>query len=108
MTGIEVVSHLVREKDEHQRERERKAQKQVCGMLRDPAYGEQRERVVIQRKYRLLVQEVELHARPNDRRAEQRQDEEKHIEPPALAGRRDHPNTWLGPRFPFEGGRKRG
>src|SRR5260370_1209638 len=77
-------------------------------MLRDPADWEQRERVVIQRKYRLFMLEVELHARADDRCAEHRQHEEKSVEPPALARRWDDPDTWLGLRFPFEGGRKRG
>src|SRR4029077_1429786 len=108
MAGIEVMSHLVREEDEHQRERERKAQQQVCGMLPDPADWEQRQGVVIQRKYRLLVQEVELHAGPNDRRTEQGQHEKQHIEPPALAPRRDDPDTGLWLLLPLKGGRRRG
>src|SRR3981189_2367587 len=50
---------------------------------------------------------MKLHARADDLGAEHRQHEEQSIEPPAPARGRNDPDTWLGLRFPFEGGRKR-
>src|SRR5664279_4517164 len=77
-------------------------------MLRDPSDREQRERIVIQRKYWLLMKEVELHASADDRGAEQGQEQEQPIEPPALVRWPDDPDLGPGLLFPFEGGRKSG
>src|SRR5208283_1092302 len=106
IASVEIMPHLVREEDEHQREREGKAGKQLGGM-RNPGY-KWRQEVVIQKKHRLVVEVMVLHAGADDRRAEQSQKQEQHVEPPALTCWTDDPDAGLGLLFPFEGGRKRG
>ena len=62
-------------------------------MFCNPAGREKGEAIVGQQKYRLRVLEIELHARADDHGAEQGEKKEQPIEPPALAGRGDDPDT---------------
>src|SRR5258707_396114 len=53
------------------------------------------------------MREVELHTCADDHRAEERQKQKQHIEPPALSRWRNDPDR-LGLLVPFEGGWQRG
>ena len=82
------------------------AHQQARRILPDPAYREQRQRVIVGSESRQAMDEVELQTRANDQSGEQRQQQQKNIQPiRTTACRRRNKDLWIG-RY-FEGVRDR-
>ena len=90
VAAIEVVSHLVRQKNQQQRGGEGNSQQQAGRLMQRPAHRKQRQGFIAMNKRRHVVQEIKFHLRAHHQRGEDGRHKQQNVQPVPGIGRPHH------------------